>query len=159
MGSCRSYRGSERSYGGESVSNQPHGDPGSSITGKRLAFSSRHGKLNSSSHRTLSLDSNNGSNNIPEHVEEEEDIANANTSISINVVSNNNDTIRKTPSSSSSTASSPEKISSRTSILRNLFFSQPESATKLSANMAVETASHSLNAAAISPDKAKFTEA
>ncbi|KAL5283736.1 RNF19B family protein [Megaselia abdita] len=148
MGSCRSFRGSERSFG-ESVSNAPSGDQGSSITGKRLAFSSRHGKLNSSSHRTLSLDSNNGSNNIPEHVEEEEDVANANTSISINVPSNNNDSSsRRSPSSGSSTTSSPEKISSRTSILRNLFFSQPES-------LAVTTATP----ASVSADKAKDSEA
>lgn len=125
VGSSRSFRSSERSYREDVDQNN------SASTGKRLAlFNSRHAKLNAATHRTLSLDSNTGSNNIPENVsleqqaEEEDQAALSVPDIPIHDEEATPPTITKTVDSSPS--KSPTKNSTRTSILRNLFFAQKD---------------------------------
>lgn len=139
VGSSRSFRSSERSFRDEMDSN-------SSCGAKRLAFGQRMPKLNASTHRTLSLDSNSGSNNIPENVSleqqaEEEDKENVNMkSCSTSLVVGDSVGNKNTSFSSSiifkheSPIKDPEKNPSKAAILRNLFFALSDSASSAGNN-------------------------
>lgn len=156
VGSSRSFRSSERSFRDEI-------DSSSSSGTKRLAFAQRMPKLSTTTHRTLSLDSNTGSNYIPENVSleqqaEEEDKEEENdqklnhpatgpssSSLAADTqpqgkaggdsssVSTNGHPLQldsppiKPTANNRSDPPKPEKNPSKSSILRNLFFSQGDS--------------------------------
>lgn len=123
--SGRSFRSSERSYDLDS----------NSLSSMHKRIVQRIPKLNSQQHRTLSVDSNNGSNNIPETLELEvneevetksqEFIVNppaATASVKLSPASS----VSSIKSTNSKTSPQPlkKKGMSKSNILRNLFFFQ-----------------------------------
>lgn len=123
--SGRSFRSSERSYDLDS----------NSLSSMHKRIVQRIPKLNSQQHRTLSVDSNNGSNNIPETLELEvndevetksqEFIVNppvSTASVKLSPASS----VSSIKSTSSKTSPQPlkKKGMSKSNILRNLFFFQ-----------------------------------
>lgn len=144
LGSGRSFRSSERSYRDDIDSTSL-----SSSTHKRMNLIQRIPKLNNQ-HRNLSLDSNNGSCNIPENVSLEQEsmtpsplllnyeneqlkIVNSGLKeVETNKFENSSEesvgteSIRQMIREEKSSISDDTKNMSKTTILRNLFFFQNE---------------------------------
>ncbi|CAO1433764.1 unnamed protein product [Diamesa tonsa] len=124
--SGRSFRSSERSYDLDS----------NSLSSMHKRIVQRIPKLNSQQHRTLSVDSNNGSNNIPETLELEvndevetksqEFIVNPPVSTTASVKLSPASSVSSIKSTNSKTSPQPlkKKGMSKSNILRNLFFFQ-----------------------------------
>lgn len=123
--SGRSFRSSERSYDLDS----------NSLSSMHKRIVQRIPKLNSQQHRTLSVDSNNGSNNIPETLELEvnEEAETKSQEFIVNPPAATASVKLSPASSVSSIKSTNSKISpqplkkkgmSKSNILRNLFFFQ-----------------------------------
>ena len=81
-------------------------------------------KLNGAQHRNLSLDSNNGSHNIPEQVSLEQESMEADGHYETLTQVTSNTSISQLDEKTSPKIKSPDKKMSKSSILRNLFFLQ-----------------------------------
>lgn len=123
--SGRSFRSSERSYDLDS----------NSLSSMHKRIVQRIPKLNSQQHRTLSVDSNNGSNNIPETLELEvnEEVETKSQEFLVNppvstaiVKLSPASSVSSIKSTNSKTSPQPlkKKGMSKSNILRNLFFFQ-----------------------------------
>lgn len=123
--SGRSFRSSERSYDLDS----------NSLSSMHKRIVQRIPKLNSQQHRTLSVDSNNGSNNIPETLELEvnEEVETKSQEFIVNppvstasVKLSPASSVSSIKSTNSKTSPQPlkKKGMSKSNILRNLFFFQ-----------------------------------
>lgn len=88
-------------------------------------------KLNGAQHRNLSLDSNNGSHNIPEQVSlEQESMESEGRYESLAKYTTLNNSISQLDEKTSPKIKSPDKKMSKSSILRNLFFQNENGPSK-----------------------------